>query len=156
MYQREADVDMWNAVKSLLADVSSVSPSSEQSNSIFLFIWYIDKQMNVCSCSINHESESLPAFLFFSADVLPRLKCTEDLASSTNHTHPGKCNGCELGGPDAAVGHQSIPSHSCQSECAHCCGSWLCVPSAEEFSRSQMRDKGTSWIVVEFDCPIEP
>ena len=30
MYQREVDVDMLNAVKSLLADVSSVSPSSEQ------------------------------------------------------------------------------------------------------------------------------
>ena len=28
MYQREVDVDMLNAVKSLLADVSSVSPSS--------------------------------------------------------------------------------------------------------------------------------
>ena len=30
MYQREVDVDMLNAVKSLLADVLSVSPSSEQ------------------------------------------------------------------------------------------------------------------------------
>ena len=30
MYQRKADVDMLNAVKSVLADVSSVSPSSEQ------------------------------------------------------------------------------------------------------------------------------
>ena len=30
MYQREVDVDMLNAVKSMLADVSSVSPSSEQ------------------------------------------------------------------------------------------------------------------------------
>ena len=30
MYQREVDVDMLNAVKSVLADVSSVSPSSEQ------------------------------------------------------------------------------------------------------------------------------
>ena len=30
MYQHEVDVDMLNAVKSLLADVSSVSPSSEQ------------------------------------------------------------------------------------------------------------------------------
>ena len=30
MYQREVDVDMLNAVKSLLADISSVSPSSEQ------------------------------------------------------------------------------------------------------------------------------
>ena len=32
MYQREVDVDTLNAVKSLLADVSSVSPSSEQRN----------------------------------------------------------------------------------------------------------------------------
>ena len=30
MYQRDVDVDMLNAVKNLLADVSSVSPSSEQ------------------------------------------------------------------------------------------------------------------------------
>ena len=31
MYQREVDVDMLNAVKSVLADVLSISPSSEQS-----------------------------------------------------------------------------------------------------------------------------
>ena len=31
MYQCEVDGDMLNAVKSLLADVSSISPSSEQS-----------------------------------------------------------------------------------------------------------------------------
>ena len=30
MYQREVDVDMLNAVKIMLADVLSVSPSSEQ------------------------------------------------------------------------------------------------------------------------------
>ena len=30
MHQRKVDVDMLNAVKSVLADVSSVSPSSEQ------------------------------------------------------------------------------------------------------------------------------
>ena len=30
MYQREVDVDMLNAVESVLADVSSVSPLSEQ------------------------------------------------------------------------------------------------------------------------------
>ena len=30
MYQRRVDVDMLNAIKSVLADVSSVSPSSEQ------------------------------------------------------------------------------------------------------------------------------
>ena len=29
MYQRKVDVDMLNAVKSVLTDVSSVSPSSE-------------------------------------------------------------------------------------------------------------------------------
>ena len=29
MYQRKVDVDMLNAVKNVLADVSSVSPSSE-------------------------------------------------------------------------------------------------------------------------------
>ena len=34
MYQRKVDVDMLNAVKSVLADVSSVSPSSEQRLSI--------------------------------------------------------------------------------------------------------------------------
>ena len=31
MYQRKVDVDMLNAIKSVLADVSSISPSSEQS-----------------------------------------------------------------------------------------------------------------------------
>ena len=30
MYQRKVDVDMLNAVRSVLADVLSVSPSSEQ------------------------------------------------------------------------------------------------------------------------------
>ena len=30
MYQRKVDVGMLNAVKSVLADVSSVSPASEQ------------------------------------------------------------------------------------------------------------------------------
>ena len=30
MYQRKVDVDMLNAIKSVLADISSVSPSSEQ------------------------------------------------------------------------------------------------------------------------------
>ena len=30
MYQCKVDVDMLNAVKSVLADISSVSPSSEQ------------------------------------------------------------------------------------------------------------------------------
>ena len=30
MYQRKVDVDMLKAVKSVLADVSSVNPSSEQ------------------------------------------------------------------------------------------------------------------------------
>ena len=34
MYQRMADVDMLNAVKNKLADVSSVSPSSEQGSSL--------------------------------------------------------------------------------------------------------------------------
>ena len=33
LYQRKVDVDMLNAVKSIRADVSSASPSSEQSNS---------------------------------------------------------------------------------------------------------------------------
>ena len=31
MYQRKVDVDMLNTVNSVLADISSVSPSSEQS-----------------------------------------------------------------------------------------------------------------------------
>ena len=30
MYQRKVDVDMLNAIRSVLADVSGVSPSSEQ------------------------------------------------------------------------------------------------------------------------------
>ena len=30
MYQRKVDVDMLNAIKSVLADISSISPSSEQ------------------------------------------------------------------------------------------------------------------------------
>ena len=34
MYQRKIDVDMLDAVKSVLANVSSVSPSSEQSKLI--------------------------------------------------------------------------------------------------------------------------
>ena len=37
MYQREVDVDMLNAAKSMLADVSSVNPSSEQSLSTSVF-----------------------------------------------------------------------------------------------------------------------
>ena len=36
MYQRKVNVDMLNAVKSVLADVSSVSPSSEQKSMSFL------------------------------------------------------------------------------------------------------------------------
>ena len=32
MYQRKVDVDMLNTIKIKLADVSSVSPSSEQSD----------------------------------------------------------------------------------------------------------------------------
>ena len=35
MYQRKVDVDMLNAVKSVLADVSSVSPSSEQKDELY-------------------------------------------------------------------------------------------------------------------------
>ena len=34
MYQRKVDMDMLNAVKSMLADVSSVSPLSEQKKTI--------------------------------------------------------------------------------------------------------------------------
>ena len=37
MYQRKVDVDMLNAVKCVLADVSSVSPSSEQKKKGFFF-----------------------------------------------------------------------------------------------------------------------
>ena len=36
MYQREVDVDMLNAVKSLLADVLSVSPSPEEDEGLTL------------------------------------------------------------------------------------------------------------------------
>ena len=34
MYERKVDVDMLNDVKSVLADVSSVSPSSEQARNV--------------------------------------------------------------------------------------------------------------------------
>ena len=34
-YQRKVDVDMLNAVKSVLADVSSISPSSEQRGTVY-------------------------------------------------------------------------------------------------------------------------
>ena len=34
MYQREVDVDMLNAVKSLLADISSLSPSSDEGQTL--------------------------------------------------------------------------------------------------------------------------
>ena len=34
MYQRKVDEDMLNAVKSMLADVLSVSPSSEQNSAL--------------------------------------------------------------------------------------------------------------------------
>ena len=37
MYQHKVDVDMLNAVKSVLADVSSISPSSEQRRLICIF-----------------------------------------------------------------------------------------------------------------------
>ena len=30
MYQRKVDLDMWNVIKNVLADVSSVCPSSEE------------------------------------------------------------------------------------------------------------------------------
>ena len=39
MYQCEVDVDMLNAVKSVLADVSSVSPSSEER--VILVVFYL-------------------------------------------------------------------------------------------------------------------
>ena len=35
MYQHKVDVDMLNAIKSVLAEVSSVSPSSEQKKLFF-------------------------------------------------------------------------------------------------------------------------
>ena len=40
MYQRKVDVDMLNAVQSVLADVSSVSPSPEQKS---VKMWQIVK-----------------------------------------------------------------------------------------------------------------
>ena len=39
MYQREVDVDMLNTVKIVLADVSSVSPSSEER--VILVVFYL-------------------------------------------------------------------------------------------------------------------
>ena len=40
MYQRNVDVDMLNAIKSMLADVSSISPSSELKLLPFFFTGY--------------------------------------------------------------------------------------------------------------------
>ena len=37
-YQHEVDVDMLNAVNSLLADVSSIGPSSEQRTVLYIFL----------------------------------------------------------------------------------------------------------------------
>ena len=38
MYQRKVDVDMLNAVESVLADVSSVKPSSKHQEVIFTIV----------------------------------------------------------------------------------------------------------------------
>ena len=46
MYQLEVDVDMLNAVKSVLADISSVSPSSEQR------LWRRANTWNVSQCTL--------------------------------------------------------------------------------------------------------
>ena len=59
MYQRKVDVDMLNAVKSVLADVSSVSPSSEQrepTHSLRRLAYphqpYVDTLYTIFFCSI--------------------------------------------------------------------------------------------------------
>ena len=48
MYQRKVDVDMLNAVKSVLADVSSVSPSSEMSANTLFTAFSISKSTLCC------------------------------------------------------------------------------------------------------------
>ena len=56
MYQRNVDVDMLNAVKSVLADVSSVSPSSEQGISLAISIIRVETKQDFFktpfSCSL--------------------------------------------------------------------------------------------------------
>ena len=56
MYQRKVDVDMLNAVKSVLADVSSVSPSSEQS---YVSLRYNGKQWNTSPRAKQSSDEGL-------------------------------------------------------------------------------------------------
>ena len=51
MYQRKVDVDMPNAVKNMLADISSVSPSSEQRKDVT----QLTKKLCACLCSGNQE-----------------------------------------------------------------------------------------------------
>ena len=56
MYQRNVDVDMLNAVKSVLAAVSSVSPSSEQGISLAISIIRVETKQDFFktpfSCSL--------------------------------------------------------------------------------------------------------
>ena len=60
MYQRKVDVDMLNAVKSMLADISSISPSSEQKGNTSLltihteFVSVQDKFLLYWISSIKH------------------------------------------------------------------------------------------------------
>ena len=59
MYQRKVDVDMLNAVKSVLADVSSVSPSSEQNTSDMpLLLWQRANARNVSSIILHGLTDS--------------------------------------------------------------------------------------------------
>ena len=67
MYQRKVDVDMLNTVKSVLAEVSSVSPSSEQRK-------LSSYDFRLRSCSIGNDHFKLNRFW------LMWLKCT-------NRTH---------------------------------------------------------------------
>ena len=53
MYQRKVDVDMLNAVKSVLADVLSVSPSSEQTRENFNYCVVVEDIQNVHNNSFN-------------------------------------------------------------------------------------------------------
>ena len=71
MYQRKVDVDMLNAVKSVLTDVLNVSPSSEQSlvvHRIRKLVKVMVKEFALRECKVSPD-----LILFFHSLCLPRL-----------------------------------------------------------------------------------
>ena len=65
MYQCEVDVEMLNAVKSVLADVSSVSPSSEQlsletlrANILFTLLQHIHINLTLIRSTLYHHVDT--------------------------------------------------------------------------------------------------